>query len=64
MRRNLGSCPYYRHFGLCTFGCYSEPECITCEPEGGWPPVRTTERGYAFVRKIYLRQAWGMRIES
>jgi hypothetical protein len=39
-------CPYYaRHYELggyrfdaiCIFGCVDEPECVTCEPAGGWP---------------------------
>lgn len=39
---DLGTCPYYAHyrggpFGTCSFGCREEPECVTCEPEEGWP---------------------------
>lgn len=39
-------CPYYRRYyalpghdprGICSFGCYDEPSCITDEPYGGWP---------------------------
>lgn len=43
---NLGACDYYRRCkgeegfenGVCGFGCREEPECVTCEPAGGWPP--------------------------
>lgn len=38
-------CPYYRSFyrggeGKCDRGCWSEPSCITNEPQGGWPLAR------------------------
>jgi hypothetical protein len=36
---DLGTCPYFLGTGerICTFGCWSEPECQTSRPEGGWP---------------------------
>lgn len=47
---DLGTCPYLRHAFLkqelpdgvapvCRGGCTEEPECVTMEPEGGWPSV-------------------------
>jgi hypothetical protein len=41
-------CPYYARYwcheghdpeAICTFGCRDEPECVTCEPTGGWPEL-------------------------
>lgn len=45
MGADLGSCGWYlRQQGvegyedsICSFGCQEEPECQTCEPDGGWP---------------------------
>lgn len=45
---NLGDCPYLRRDGTegaygpntCSHGCSQEPECVTCEPSGGWPSWR------------------------
>jgi hypothetical protein len=45
MSRNLSTCAYYQTQGKpdgqrasCSIGgCYTEPRCITEEPEGGWP---------------------------
>lgn len=41
---DYGTCGYYLWtknqdgpFLTCSFGCFEEPECITCEPDGGWP---------------------------
>lgn len=45
---DLGQCPYLPRFwnepghdpnATCAFGCYDEPECVTCEPDGGWPSL-------------------------
>lgn len=30
------TCPYRNGIGICHAGCRDEPECRTCEPEGGW----------------------------
>lgn len=41
-------CAYYREGGLCSFGCWEEPRCITDEPEGGWLYAEAQAlRGYA-----------------
>lgn len=47
---NLGGCPYYLTRGLpdsqrgvCDSGCREEPNCITSEPEGGWPDLPTPD---------------------
>lgn len=48
MSGDLGGCAYYLRYmkvegfedGTCSFGCREEPECVTCEPEGGWPSHR------------------------
>lgn len=45
MAADLGGCGWYlRQQGVegyedatCSFGCYDEPSCETCEPTGGWP---------------------------
>jgi hypothetical protein len=45
---DLSLCAYYQHsdgvgnFGpnTCSFDCIDEPECVTCEPMGGWPLQR------------------------
>lgn len=44
---DLSSCPYFQTMtkpdaerGTCSFGCWDEPRCITCEPENGWPGMR------------------------
>lgn len=43
---DLGHCAYFaRYYGLpgadpnatCSFGCRTEPSCITDEPREGWP---------------------------
>lgn len=47
---DMSNCPYYRqdgslgHYGpnTCLGGCYSEPACVTMQPEGGWPSERET----------------------
>jgi len=47
---DLGDCPYFARWNsipghnphaTCSYGCYDEPECVTCEPHGGWPAFRT-----------------------
>ena len=48
MASDLGGCAYLERLagtegyeeGICSFGCHEEPECMTCEPEGGWPSRR------------------------
>ena len=46
---DLGTCPYFaRHESLpghdpeavCSFGCWDEPQCITCCPLEGWSSQR------------------------
>lgn len=44
---DLSTCPYFtRHLpggdpeGTCGFGCYDEPQCMTCRPRDGWPRER------------------------
>lgn len=45
MSSDLGQCPYLERWigsegygdAVCFRGCQEEPECVTCEPEGGWP---------------------------
>lgn len=41
-------CPYFARYNslpghdpeaVCTFGCRDEPQCVTCEPNGGWPEL-------------------------
>ena len=43
---NGRDCPYYARYhqlagykfdAICIFSCVDEPECVTCEPVGGWP---------------------------
>jgi hypothetical protein len=42
---DLSGCLYYRHFnyheplpeGFRCGSCWTEPACVTSEPEGGWP---------------------------
>lgn len=29
----------------CSFECEEEPECVTYEPEGGWPPLAIHDEG-------------------
>ena len=61
---DLGMCPYYARYeslpghdpkATCTFGCRDEPQCLTCEPDGGWPSrladVMTADRA-AELRRI------------
>lgn len=45
---DLGDCPYFATYAglpwaekgaVCSYGCWEEPECVTCEPNGGWPSV-------------------------
>lgn len=57
---DLGSCPYFAHYynpeenpmGTCTFGCWEEPECVTCQPEGGWAGYpRDPETGFPLPRQ-------------
>jgi hypothetical protein len=48
---DLSGCLYYRHFnyreplpeGFRCGSCWTEPACVTSEPEGGWPgdPMET-----------------------
>lgn len=33
---SMYACPWYQGYGICESGCSSEPQCQTCEPEGGW----------------------------
>lgn len=42
---NLSTCAYYRGKGSCSFGCYTEPACITDEPMTGWPKPWVLKRG-------------------
>ncbi|MBL7487022.1 hypothetical protein [Frankia sp. AgW1.1] len=42
--RDMSHCPYYQHVALGSepgscggYGCWTEPACVTDEPEGGWP---------------------------
>lgn len=44
---DLSGCPYYRGVGICAYGCYSEPSCITDEPRHGWPSQRRSRHGRA-----------------
>lgn len=46
---DLSTCPYWAKWNgdirpdedqSCGFGCVTEPECVTCMPEGGWPRDR------------------------
>lgn len=30
------SCAYYKGVGVCSFGCWEEPRCMTNEPLDGW----------------------------
>lgn len=34
---DLSACPYFRGEGSCTFGCTTEPSCMTDRPREGWP---------------------------
>lgn len=43
---DLGQCPYLARYeslpghdpaATCGYGCSDEPQCVTCEPTGGWP---------------------------
>lgn len=43
---DLTDCSYFRRYagvpgadpdGICTYGCQTEPSCITDRPSGGWP---------------------------
>lgn len=36
---DLSECAYHQKAGdrICSFGCESEPECMTCQPSNGWP---------------------------
>jgi len=38
---DLSSCPYFNGTGICSFGCWDEPRCHTCEPANGWPSQRS-----------------------
>jgi len=35
-----GTCAYYRGEGTCSFGCSTEPSCMTDRPREGWPCER------------------------
>lgn len=46
---NLGDCPYLARWNAlpghdpeatCAYGCSDEPDCVTCQPSGGWPVPR------------------------
>lgn len=43
---NLANCPYYRYYigegpaASCNRGCWTEPACVTDQPEHGWRPLR------------------------
>lgn len=49
---DLGDCPYLARWrgtpgsdpeATCAYGCADEPECMTCEPEDGWPRERARQ---------------------
>jgi hypothetical protein len=53
---DLGLCPYFARFysvpghnpeGICGRlpQCHDEPQCVTCEPTGGWPSWRQLREG-------------------
>lgn len=53
---DLGVCPYYVRYyrlpgydndAICGFGCWEEPQCITCEPAEGWPSHPEFREGLA-----------------
>lgn len=57
---DLGVCPYYARYeslpghdptAVCAFGCYDEPQCVTCVPRGGWPSVRRWIRETSALRE-------------
>lgn len=52
--RDLGLCAYYARANgfpghdpeaICSMGCTDEPQCQTCEPNGGWPSHPRTSTG-------------------
>lgn len=43
---DFGDCPYLMRYesipghdpqAVCSYGCWDEPQCVTCVPHGGWP---------------------------
>lgn len=64
LNSDLGGCAYYQRCigtpgfsdGICSFGCQEEPECITCEPTGGWPSQR---EGYDYAT-AWFESFWEM----
>lgn len=36
MLTSMIDCAYYQRGGICSFGCWEEPRCVTEEPYGGW----------------------------
>lgn len=47
---DLSTCDYFQRQyggdpdGICSFGCWEEPECVTCEPSEGWPIANLQEQ--------------------
>jgi hypothetical protein len=55
---NLARCDYYQDCGICTFGCWDEPSCMTSGP---WPdPCFTPAEANSIVirRYAYKMQRW------
>lgn len=53
------TCPFYRNKGLCSFGCYSEPACITGQPwrrlsRGETKYIRKYDKWYEHQLKLKL----------
>lgn len=55
---DLGDCAYYaRYSGLpghdpvaiCSYGCWDEPQCVTCCPRDGWAIDRAYANGHPCV---------------
>jgi hypothetical protein len=58
---NLAECRYYQGVGSCSFGCRDEPECMTCEPPGGWPVIERhpyAEQGLRALRYSKRMRNW------
>ena len=55
----FAECPYYLdRSASCDRGCWDEPECVTCEPRGGWPDP-PGPREVAVGLPGALRAGWG-----
>lgn len=55
--QNLARCDHYQGCGICSFGCWEEPRCITEQPREGWPdPHFTAQEANSIVVRRYAHR--------